>query len=124
MKKVETEEEIKTNKAAKLSNIDAHNKCYDNLPSFIYSCVSMGIKVNYVIPNNGKFEVINSGEDYLTILKELREKSNKDCIVSFEERIQKIKESMLKRNASQEEFDELDKIEKKYNEEKKKKNLV
>ncbi|MCI8545556.1 MAG: hypothetical protein HFH09_04965 [Bacilli bacterium] len=44
------EKEILESKNAKLSNIEAHNKCYNLLPDFISGCLSLGVKVNYILP--------------------------------------------------------------------------
>lgn len=117
------EKEIKVNKNAKLSNIDAHNKCYELLPEFITACIELGIKVNFVVPIGEDIKFIKPGEDYLTTLEELREESNKKTIETFELRINKIKEAMNNRNASKEEYDELSKIEKIYEEERSKRNI-
>lgn len=110
------EKEILVDKNAKLSNIDSHNKCYELLPEFITACIELGIKVNFVVPIGEDIKFIKPGEDYLTTLEELREQSNKKTCETFERRITKIKETMKNRNASKEEFDELAKIEKLYEE--------
>ena len=108
------ENEVLENKNAKLSNIDAHNKCYDLLPQFIATCVELGVKVNYVVPFNNEFRIIIPDDDYLATLEQLREESNMNACETFESRIENIKQSMTNRNASNEEYDELDKIQKIY----------
>lgn len=115
------EKEILENKNAKLSNIDAHNKCYDLLPQFISACIELGVKVNFVIPSNNEFKITKPGADYLTTLERLREESNINTCETFESRIESIKISMENRNASKEEYDELDRIQKIYEEIKNKK---
>ena len=115
------EKEVLENKNAKLSNIDAHNKCYDLLPQFIATCVELGVKVNYVVPFNNEFKIITPNDNYLDILEQLREESNMNAYETFESRIDRIKQFMANRNASNEEYDELDKIQKIYEEIKNKK---
>ena len=104
------EKEILDNKNAKLSNIDAHNKCYDLLPQFIATCVELGVKVNYVVPFNNEFRIITPDDSYLDTLEQLREESNMSTCDTFESRIESIKQSMANRNASNAEYDELEKI--------------
>lgn len=110
------ESEISQSNNAKLSNIEAHNKCYDLLPDFILGCLSLGVKVNYVISNGNQFKVIPVGDDYLSLLQKIREESNEYACLTYEARIDTIKRSMTNRNASQEQFDELSKIESIYSE--------
>lgn len=114
------EKEVLENKNAKLSNIDAHNKCYDLLSQFIATCIELGVKVNYVVPFNNGFKIITP-DDYLSTLEQLREESNMNACETFESRIESIKQSMKNRNVSNEEYDELDKIQKIYEEMKNKK---
>lgn len=109
------EKELLKNNNARLSNIDSHNKCYDLLPEFIYMCFSAGAKVNYVIPKNNKFEIVAvKKEEYLNLLNKIRQDSNNETIIEYKTRITNIKESMKKRNASQEQYKELQKIEEVY----------
>lgn len=109
------EKEILRSNKAKLSSIEAHNKCYALLPDFVSQCLQLGIKVNYVVPVNNCFKIINAESDNgLDILSQIRQASNKEACVSFETRINNIKESMKKRNAPQQQFEELAKIERMY----------
>lgn len=101
---------------AKLSNIESHNKCYSILPNFISKCLSLNIKVNYVIPNGEEFEIVSVVDNHLNLLEEYRNKSNKHALISYNDRIDAIKQSMIKRTAPKNQFDELDKIEIVYNE--------
>lgn len=110
------EKESLTASNAKLSNIESHNKCYSILPNFIYKCLSLNIKVNYVIPNGAEFEIISVVDNHLNLLEEYRNKSNKQALISYNERIDAIKQSMIKRSAPKNQFDELGKIEIVYNE--------
>lgn len=105
------EAEILESSNAKLSNIEAHNKCYDLLPDFISSCLSLGIKVNYVVPVDTQFKIIPVKDDYLSLLEELRQRSNTQACLTYESRMDSIKKSMINRNAPQEQFTELEKIE-------------
>lgn len=86
---------------AKLSNIESHNKCYTLLPDFISRCISLGVKVNYVIPFGAQFKVMPVGDDYLDLLQKLREQSNEYASLTYEKRIDNIKQGMINRNASQ-----------------------
>ncbi|MCH5167328.1 MAG: zeta toxin family protein [Erysipelotrichales bacterium] len=104
------EKEILESNTAKLSNIEAHNKCYQILPEFIGKCIKFGLHVNYIIPTEDSFKIIPVREDYLKLLENLREESNKETLINYENRIQEIKMKMIKRNAPQDQFDELDKI--------------
>lgn len=108
------EKEILKSDNAKLSNIESHNKCYTLLPDFISGCISLGVEVNYVIPFGDQFKVIPVSDDYLAQLQELREQSNNYACLTYEKRIDNIKQCMINRNASQEQFDELNKIESVY----------
>lgn len=110
------ETEILESNNAKLSNIEAHNKCYALLPDFILGCLSLGVKVNYVVPIGNQFKVIPVGDDYLNLLQEFRNKSNEYAYLTYGSRIDSIKKSMINRNASQEQFEELGKIESIYSE--------
>lgn len=110
------EAEILQSSNAKLSNIEAHNKCYDLLPDFILGCLSLGVKVNYVVSNGNQFKAISVGDDYLSLLQKIREESNEYACLTYGARIDTIKKSMTNRNASQEQFDELSKIESIYSE--------
>lgn len=110
------EKEIRENNNAKLSNIEAHNNCYSLLPTFISMCISLGIKVNYVISNGSQFKIIPVGDNYLSLLQKFREESNKYACLTYSARIDSIKKSMTNRNATQEQFDELSKIESIYSE--------
>lgn len=106
------EKELLKNSNARLSNIDSHNKCYNLLPEFISMCLSLNIKVNYIVPRNNKFEIIPvKKDDYLNLLHEIRRESNEDTIIEYKTRINNIIESMKKRNASPEQYEELKKIE-------------
>lgn len=95
----------------KLSNIEAHNQCYNLLPDFISRCLFLGVKVNYVVPVNNEFKTISVGNDYLNLLEKLRKESNEKVSLNYETRINNIKTAMIKRNAPQEQFEELNKIE-------------
>ena len=108
------EKEILKSENAKLSNIESHNKCYTLLPGFISECISLGVKVNYVVPFSKQFKVISVGDDYLEVLQELRKQSNEYACLTYEKRMDNIKQCMMDRNASQEQFDELKKIENVY----------
>lgn len=110
------ETEILGSSNAKLSNIEAHNKCYALLPDFILGCLSLGVKVNHVVPIGNQFKVIPVGDDYLNLLQEFRNKSNEYACLTYDSRIDSIKKSMINRNASQEQFGELSKIESIYSE--------
>ena len=108
------EKEILKSDNAKLSNIESHNKCYTLLPNFISECLSLGVKVNYVVPFGNQFKVIPVGDDYLEVLQELRKQSNEYACLTYEKRLDNIKQCMMDRNAPQEQFDELKKIESVY----------
>ncbi len=105
------EKELLKSGNAKLSNIEAHNKCYNLLPNFIVKCQDLGVKVNYIVPSGTQFKTIPIYDDFLSLLQKLRKESNEQTILNYDERINNIKKSMLVRNASQEQFDELEKIE-------------
>lgn len=105
------EKDILKSDNAKLSNIEAHNKCYNLLPDFISRCLHLGVKVNYVIPVNNEFKTICVENDYLNLLEKLRKESNEKVCLDYETRINNIKKAMIDRNAPQEQFDELNKIE-------------
>lgn len=108
------EKEISKSNNAKLSNIEAHNKCYTLLPDFILGCLTLGVKVNYIIPNIDQFKVISVKDDYLNLLQELRNESNRYTYFTYGSRMDSIKKSMINRNASKDQFKELNKIEKIY----------
>lgn len=110
------EAELLESNNAKLSNIEAHNKCYDLLPDFIFGCLSLGVKVNYVVSAGNQFKVIPVGEDYLSLLQGFRNKSNEYACLTYGSRMDNIKKSMINRNATQEQFNELSKIESIYSE--------
>ncbi len=110
------EKEIKTKPNAKLSNIEAHNKCYQILNEFISECLLNNVKVNYVIYENEEYKIIPVKDDYLRLLEYYREESNNKTCLEFNKRISFIKNSMKKRNAPKEEFLELQKIENLYEE--------
>ena len=108
------EKEILKSSNAKLSNIESHNKCYTLLPDFISRCISLGVKVNYVVPFGNQFKVIPVGDDYLEVLQELRKQSNEYACLTYEKRMDNIKHCMMDRDAPQEQFNELKKIERIY----------
>lgn len=108
------EKDIRKNNNAKLSNIESHNKCYNLLPNFISECLYLGVKVNYIVPVNNEFKTISVGNDYLNLLEKLRKESNEQVVLNYETRMNNIKKSMINRNAPQEQFDELNKIENMY----------
>ncbi len=110
------EAEILESNNAKLSSIEAHNKCYALLPDFILGCLSLGVKVNYVVPIGNQFKVIPVDDDYLNLLHEFRNKSNEYACLTYSSRMDSIKKSMRNRNVSQEQFEELSKIESIYSE--------
>ena len=108
------EEEIAQGMRAKLSSIDAHNKCYDLLPNYVSECIKLGVRVSYIVPESDTYRIINVENDGLSMLEKIRHASNKKSCVNFEERINKIKIAMRNRNASQQQFEELSKIEEIY----------
>ena len=108
------EKSILKSKNARLSNIEAHNKCYNLLPDFISRCLACGVKVNYILARNNGFVVIPVENDALNLLGRLRKESNEQVCLDYETRINNIKKAMTNRNAPQEQFDELNKIEKIY----------
>jgi len=110
------EKEVLESKTARLSNIESHNKCYDLLPSFISGCLSLGIKVNYIVFVDGQFKTIPVGDNHLTLLQKLRDESNEQAYLHYDTRMDAIRKSMTNRNASSEQFDELKKIERIYSE--------
>lgn len=110
------EKELLNSSNAKLSSIESHNKCYGFLSTFILKCLELGVKVNYVISDGEQFEIILVVDNHLNLLEEYRNKSNKQALLSYYKRIYAIKQSMIKRNAPKNQFDELDKIESVYNE--------
>lgn len=106
------EKEILSSKTAKLSNIETHNRCYDLLPNFILKCLSLGVKVNYIVPVDKEFKVISATTDnYLSLLQTLRDESNEQAYFNYDVRINNIKNEMINRNAPKEQFVELEKIE-------------
>lgn len=108
------ERELLKGNNAKLSNIEAHNQCYDLLPDFISRCLQLGVNVNYVVPYNNRFKTICVGDDYLSLLEKIRQESNENACIEYETRINAIKKAMESRNAPKQQFDELSKIEKIY----------
>lgn len=110
------ETEIVESNNAKLSNIEAHNKCYNLLPDFISKCLSLGIKVNYIALVNEQFKIMPVGNDYLSLLQKFRKESNHYACRTYHTRMDSIKKDMIKRSASQEQFNELKKIENIYSE--------
>lgn len=110
------EKELLSKTNAKLSNIEAHNKCYNVLSEFISKCLSLNIKVNYVVLVDNQYKVIPVKDDYLALLQKYRDESNNLACLNFETRIDNLKNSMTKRNAPKEEFEELEKIENLYKE--------
>ncbi len=108
------EKEILKSKNAKLSNIEAHNKCYNLLPDFILKCLSLGIKVNYILPIGNQFKIIPVKDDALDLLQKFREESNELVSLNYDVRMDNLKRNMINRNAPQEQFDELKKIESVY----------
>ena len=105
------EKEILESNHAKLSNIESHNKCYNLLPDFILKCLSLSVKVNYVIPVNGQFKIVPVGENPFVLLEKLREESNARTQLDYDKRMESIRESMINRNAPKKQFEELKKIE-------------
>lgn len=108
------EKEILKNSRAKLSSIEAHNQCYALLPDFISQCLQLGVKVTYVVPVNNEFRIVSVEDNSLNILKQIRQLSNEEACDNFQERINNIKISMRNRNAPQQQFEELSKIERIY----------
>ena len=108
------EKGILKSKNARLSSIEAHNKCYELLPDFIKQCLLLGARVNYVVPRNNGFRTISVGNDYLSLLEKLRQDSNDQVSANYVTRMSSIKKAMVARNAPQEQFDELEKIAKVY----------
>lgn len=108
------EKEVLKNSRAKLSSIEAHNQCYALLPDFILQCLQLGVKVSYVVPVNNEFRIVSVEDNSLSILRQIRQVSNEDACDNFEERINNIKISMRNRNAPQQQFEELSKIERIY----------
>ena len=106
------EKELLQNKNAKLSSIDAHNKCYDFLPAFIIGCSSPDVKINYFVPVGDQFRVYPVEDNYCyNLIETLKDESNSNACFNFTKRMDNIKKSMIRRNAPQEQFDELRKIE-------------
>ena len=58
--------------------------------------------------------MIPVGNDGLSLLERLRKESNEQVCLDYETRTNNIKKAMINRNAPQEQFDELNKIEKIY----------
>lgn len=110
------EKEILESNNAKLSNIEAHNKCYALLPDFISRCLSLGVKVNYIVSVGSQYKIIPVEDDHLNLLQKIREESNEQTCLNYNTRMDNIKKNMINRNASQEQFDELKKIESIYSE--------
>ncbi len=110
------EKEILESNNAKLSNIESHNTCYNLLPDFILKCLSLGVKVNYILPVGSQFKTVSVKENALDLLQKFRKESNEQACHNYEVRINNIKKSMINRNAFQEQFIELEKIEHIYSE--------
>lgn len=108
------EKEILKSRNAKLSNIDSHNKCYDLLPTFISKCISLNIKVNYIISVDNKYKIVAIDNNYLNLLDKLRKDSNNYACLTYKERMNNIKKDMVDRNAPLEQFNELKKIDEIY----------
>ena len=108
------EKSILKSKNTRLSNIEAHNKCYNLLPDFVSKCLSCGAKVNYVVPRNNEFDITPAGNESLSLLERLRKESNEQTCIDYEIRMNNIKKAMINRNTPQEQFEELKKIEKIY----------
>lgn len=108
------EKEVLKSSRAKLSSIEAHNKCYALLPDFILQCMQLGVKVSYAVPVNNEFRVIRVGNDAISLLDQIRQASNQETCTNFETRINNIKTAMRRRNAPQQQFEELSKIEEIY----------
>lgn len=66
------------------------------------------------MPFDNQFKVIPVGNDYLEVLQELRKQSNEHACITYEKRMDNIKQCMMNRKAPQEQFDELKKIESVY----------
>ena len=105
------EKELIENKIAKLSSRDAHNKCYELLPDFVKKCLDFNIKVSYVSVEENQWKTQSIQDHSLEVLQKEREESNKNACIQYDIRMNKIKESKKSRNASQEEWKELEKIE-------------
>lgn len=105
------EKEIVEKKQAKLSNMEAHQTCYHLLPDFLKKCLELGVKVNYIVEEGEKIKTVSVKENDFTFLQKKREESNKKACQTYNERIEKIKESKEKRNASKEEWEDLKRIE-------------
>lgn len=108
------EEEILVNKYAKLSNLEAHNTCYELLPNFLEQCVLLGVKVNCIVQEKNDCQTISITENKLSLLQQIREESNKNACLNYEERINKIRNSRKLRNISPDEWEDLEKIEETY----------
>lgn len=104
------EEELLSKKSAKLSNFESHNKCYELLPFIVDECLSLKIKLNYILPIDNRFEIISINDNNSNLLDKFRRESNDKTLVKSETMLNSIKESMTKRKAAKEEFDELEKI--------------
>lgn len=103
------EQEIIHSKHAKLSSIEAHNKCYQLLPAFISDCLSYGVRVNYITFVDG-YHSISVNANNLNLLQEIQDASNTQACFDYESRIDNIKNLMNKRNASQDQYDALKEI--------------
>lgn len=111
------EKEIVDNKNAKLSNIEAHNKCYALLPDFILKCISLGAKVNYIVSTDNEFKIIPVDIDnYADLLEKFRDDSNKKACLNYDVIMNNINMSMINRSAGEEQFNELTKINNIYSE--------
>lgn len=104
------EEEILKDKSAKLSSMEAHDKCYELLPSFVSKCLHLGININYIFPSNFEYRIISVTDNAIDLLRKLRNETNELSLRVCEEDIEFIRKSMIKRNAPQDQFCELDKL--------------
>ena len=105
------ESELLERKPAKLSNIDVHNEIYESLPKFVMSCLLLGVNVNLVSRDNYLVRTI-SIDNYDDVLRKFRDESNRRAIETYNSRMKEIIKKMNSRGAPQEQFDELDKIDK------------
>lgn len=105
------EKEILEKKQAKLSNMEALQTCYHLLPDFLKKCVALGLKVSYIVEDGEKSKTVSVKDNDFTFLQKKRVESNRKACQTYNERIEKIKESKEQRNASKEEWEDLKKIE-------------
>lgn len=81
------------------------------LPDFVKKCLEFNIKVSYVSIEENQWKIQSILDHSLEVLQKEREESNKTACIQYDIRMHKIKESKKFRNASQEEWYELEKIE-------------